>query len=563
MRHSASFLSIVRSAFAILTVIVLIAGPALSQTETAEEKTAAEKEAEAVRASLQAIVSILDAQAAKRETAKELREAIEKAETDVDKKDLGEKLKAVNGELSQFDDQVVSLATGVSQNELRPVNEKFELQQELEQLIRPFVWILKSATENARQIEHLKRTLLAATQQEKTAADAVARIRPMIDEAPKEGPVVERLQTILQDWEKRRIAAKDLATTADQQLQARLSERVNATDTASRAFSSFFSHRGRNLSFGVLAFAGVVLIMRLLRRIILMLIGAPRNRSFPVRLGALIYDVATAATAFGTTIAIFNRYNDWLLTGFMLLLFIAIGWFILKSLPNLFEQITLLLNLGAVQEGERVMFNGVPWKVTKLDLYTSLENPALKGGSFTVPVRELKGQHSRPMNEREKWFPSEEGDWVVLDNGLWAEVILQSPESVHLREEGGAVTHFTTQTFLEQNPKNVSSGFRSTIEFGIDYAHQSIAADEVPGIMREHVDREIRKIVDPDKLLGIYVTLFRAGSSSLDYEIEVDVAPGTGHLYEPIEHALARIAVECCSENRWTIPFPQLTLHQA
>ena len=487
MRHSASFLPIVRSAFAILTVIVLIAGPALSQTETAEEKTAAEKEAEAVRASLQAIVSILDAQAAKRQAAEELRAAIEKAETDVDKKDLGEKLKAVNDELSQFDDQVVSLATGVSQNELRPVNEKFELQQELEQLIRPFVWILKSATENARQIEHLKRTLLAATQQEKTAADAVARIRPMIDEAPKEGPVVERLQTILQDWEKRRIAAKDLATTADQQLQARLSERVNATDTASRAFSSFFSHRGRNLSFGVLAFAGVVLIMRLLRRIILMLIGAPRNRSFPVRLGALIYDVATAATAFGTTIAIFNRYNDWLLTGFMLLLFIAIGWFILKSLPNLFEQITLLLNLGAVQEGERVMFNGVPWKVTKLDLYTSLENPALKGGSFTVPVRELKGQHSRPMNAREKWFPSEEGDWVVLDNGLWAEVILQSPEAVHLREEGGAVTHFTTQTFLEQNPKNVSSGFRSTIEFGIDYAHQSIAADEVPGIMREHV----------------------------------------------------------------------------
>ena len=173
MRHSASFLPIVRSAFAILTVIVLIAGPALSQTETAEEKTAAEKEAEAVRASLQAIVSILDAQAAKRQAAEELRAAIEKAETDVDKKDLGEKLKAVNDELSQFDDQVVSLATGVSQNELRPVNEKFELQQELEQLIRPFVWILKSATENARQIEHLKRTLLAATQQEKTAADAV------------------------------------------------------------------------------------------------------------------------------------------------------------------------------------------------------------------------------------------------------------------------------------------------------------------------------------------------------------------------------------------------------
>ena len=563
MRHSVSLLPVVRSVFAALAIVILMAGPALSQTETSEEKTAEIKEAEAIRASLQAIVSILEAHSAKRQAAEELRTAIENAETDVDKKSLGEKLKAVNDELTQFDDQVISLATGVSQNDLRPVNETFDLQQELEQLIRPFVWILKSATENAREIEHLKRTLLAATQQERTAADAVERLRPMIDHAPKEGPVVERLQRILQDWENRRIAAKDLATTADQQLQARLSERVKASDTASRAFSSFFSDRGRNLSFGVLAFATVVLLMRLLRKIILRLIGSRRNRSFPIRLGALIYDIATAATAFGTTIAIFNHYNDWLLTGFMLLLFIAIGWFILKSLPSLFEQITLLLNLGAVQEGERVMFNGVPWKVTKLDLYTSLENPSLKGGSFTVPVRELKGQHSRPMDESEKWFPTDEGDWVVLDNGLWAEVILQSPEAVHLREEGGAITHFTTQMFLEQNPKNVSSGFRSTIEFGIDYAHQSIASDEVPDIMRKHIDREIRKIVDPDKLLGIYVALFRAGSSSLDYEIEVDVAEGAGHLYEPVEHALARIAVECCSENRWTIPFPQLTLHQA
>ena len=221
---------VIRTAAAILAIVMLTAAPAMAQTDTEQEKTAEQKEAEAIRASLQAIVSILEAQAAKRQAAEELRAAIENAETDVDKKDLGEKLKAVNDELSQFDDQVVSLATGVSQNDLRPVNETFNLQQELEQLIRPFVWILKSATENARQIEHLKRTLLAATQQEKTAADAVDRIRPMIEQAPQEGPVVERLQTILQDWEKRRIAAKDLATTADQQLQARLSERVKATD---------------------------------------------------------------------------------------------------------------------------------------------------------------------------------------------------------------------------------------------------------------------------------------------------------------------------------------------
>ncbi|MEO9873561.1 MAG: hypothetical protein ABJM26_17060 [Anderseniella sp.] len=562
MHHIASFRFAMASIVLAIAVFCFGISPALSQTNTESEQTVAQKEAEAVQASLQAIVSILNAQTAKREAAGQLREAIEKAETETDKKELEGKLKLVNEELTQLDEQVVSLATGISQTEGGNINEKLELQQEFEQLIRPFVWILKSATENAREIEHLKRQLLVAKNQEDLASNAIARVRPMIEQADKGGPVGERLQTILQDWEERRIAAKDLATTAEQQLQARRSERVTAGETASRAFSSFFSDRGRNFLFGALAFCAVIFAMRILRRVVLSLIGAPRNRKFPVRLGALVYDLATITTAFGTTVSIFNRYNDWLLTGFMLLLFIAIGWFILKSLPTMFEQVTLLLNLGAVQEGERVMFNGIPWRVTKLDLYTSLENPVLKGGFFTMPVRELKGLHSRPMDQNEEWFPTDEGDWVVLDNGFWAEVTLQSPESVQLREEGGAVSYLTTQAFLEQNPKNVSNGYRSTIEFGIDYSHQAQAADEVPRIMRAYVDREIRKIVDPEKVLGVFVTLFRAGSSSLDFEIEVDVAPGTGHLYEPVEHALARIAVECCTANDWNIPFPQLTIHQ-
>ena len=537
-------------------------GIAVAQTQTAEEQLAAEKEVEGIRASLNAIYSILDAQATKRKAAEDLRQAIEEAKTDVDKKELSEKLEAVNTELSRLDDQVVGLATGVSPADLVPADENFELQAELEQLVRPFVWILKAATENARQIEHLKRTLLAAIQQEKVATDAITRIRPMIEHAPKGGPVVDRLQTILQDWEERRVTAKDLATTAEQQLQERLSAKVNASDTASRAFTSFFNDRGRNLTYGVLAFAIVLFVMRMLRRLILSLIGTPRNRRFSVRLGALIYDIATVATAFGTTIAIFNHYNDWFLTGFMLLVFIAVGWFVLKSLPSLFEQITLLLNLGAVQEGERVVINGVPWQVVRLDLYSDLENPLLRGGSFTIPVRELKGNHSRPVDDREKWFPCKEGDWVVLDNGLWAEVELQSPEWVHLREEGGAISYFTTQTFLDQNPKNVSTGYRATVEFGIDYAHQPDAAAKIPNIMQDYVDRRIRETFNSDKVFATYVTLFRAGPSSLDYEIEVDVSSGMGHVYETIEHSIARFAIECCTENGWAIPFPQLTVHR-
>ena len=221
-----------------------------------------------------------------------------------------------------------------------------------------------------------------------------------------------------------------------------------------------------------------------------------------------------------------------------------------------------MLNLGAVQEGERLIINGVPWKVTKLDLYTTLENTALRGGSFTVPVRELRGYHSREIDENEEWFPTREGDWVVLENGFWAEVILQSPEVVHLREEGGAITYIPVERFIEQNPKNLSSGYRVTVEFGIDYSHQNDAADRIPALLKDYVELRLMDLVDIDRTHGVFVTLFRAGASSLDYEIEVDVGPNLGHLYEPIGHALARYAVECCTKNGWLIPFPQLAIHK-
>ena len=69
-----------KSLCAALIVLCLFAGAAVAQTQSAEQKTAEE---DAVRSSLEAISSILDAQKAKRAAAKSLRRAIEKAETEL------------------------------------------------------------------------------------------------------------------------------------------------------------------------------------------------------------------------------------------------------------------------------------------------------------------------------------------------------------------------------------------------------------------------------------------------------------------------------------------------
>ena len=68
--------------------------------------------------------------------------------------------------------------------------------------------------------------------------------------------------------------------------------------------------------------------------------------------------------------------NDWLLLGVFGIMLLALGWVGIKMLPGAIEQVTLLLNLGAVQEDERVLIEGVPYRVRKLDFYTDFENPS-------------------------------------------------------------------------------------------------------------------------------------------------------------------------------------------
>jgi hypothetical protein len=77
------------------------------------------------------------------------------------------------------------------------------------------------------------------------------------------------------------------------------------------------------------------------------------------------------------------------------------------------REVTLLLNLGAVREGERVMYNGIPWLVRSLNFYTRLVNPELEGGDIRLPLRDFHDLRSRSFDANEPWFPTRLNDWVI------------------------------------------------------------------------------------------------------------------------------------------------------
>ncbi len=532
---------------------------------SAHAQTDTENAAEdAARAAVDALRSLIRSQAEKRTRVDELKKSI-KGATEEEKKTLEANLKQLRGELEQLQVQFDALATGGASSKFNLSDQtKINLQKELEQLIQPLVVMLKMATEESRQIELLRHSRFIAETQLETAEEAVASLEALA-KGTGETELDERLKALLVRWRARQGDAGDYITSIDRQLETRLNGRETAVGRAGQAFTGFIRDRGFNFLFGTGVFALVFVVMQFARRLVGKHIPhrISGGRSFRGRLFGLFYQVSTIIIAVGSMLYVFNVRNDWLLMTLSIIFLLAAGWVMIKMLPNLIEQMALLLNLGAVQESERVVFNGVPWLVTDLSYYTTLENPLLSAGTVTLPVRELIGLHSRPLALDEDWFPSKEGEWVKLSDDHVGEVVFQSPEMVQIRLFGGAVITYTTESFLTLNPINLSRDFRVEVEFGIDYSHQAIATTDVPRIMMETAHQGLLSLVPEGDLVAVNVDFLRTGASSLDYELEADIKGASAHLCEDIERRLAALVVEVCNQNDWIIPFPQLTVHKA
>jgi hypothetical protein len=330
-------------------------------------------------------------------------------------------------------------------------------------------------------------------------------------------------------------------------------------------FSNFFRNRGLNLLLALMtAAAGFVLTRRIyssLRRY------SPVHRSGKSSLTSRISDILAMAFAIVVSVlgilTIFYVRGDWLLLTLVVVLLIGAVWAGKQSLPPYIEQIRMLLNLGSVREGERVVYMGLPWKVQSIGFFTVLSNPNLEGGEIRIPIRSLMTMISRDADDKEPWFPTEVDHWVILNDGTYGKVVTQSPEQVVVLLLGGSLKTYQTTDFLSRSPENLSFGFRVACIFGIDYTHQSEATTSVPEIMLRALTNVLMGDYGREKIRSIKVEFLKAESSSLDYQINVDVDGEMASRYQFLARQVQKVCVDASNANGWIIPFTQITVHQA
>jgi len=480
--------------------------------------------------------------------------------------ELNDQLNTLNKEISDLRKTFEHLAIGgVDLSTFEEQPQEFDWQKDVILITQPLLDMLKSLTEKPRKIEQLNNVIEQNKAQKAIIEKALAALEAnLAKEQPKD--VRTSLQEIQTRWQQRLSENQRETELAEIQLATLRGQDISWFETASKSIQDFFSGRGLTLAIAVIA----SLIAWQFTRLLLWLIKRSQQvkresslRTIPYRVASYGFSLLTTLLIISTVIIVFYIRGDILMLALSLLVLAAIVLSMRNFLPRYVAEARLMLNMGAVREGERIVYNGLPWEVCTINIFSILRNPELEG-ILRLPISSLRDMSSRP-SKGESWFPTRKGDFVLLPDSVLAEVVRQTPETVHLLTKGGMHHDLPASDFFNMGVLNLSRGksFMVTTVFGIDYEHQAIALSQVPKAFRRALHDTLRREGLDEHLNEVVVDLKAAGASSLDYLILLNVKSSAAPLYFKLERLLQQACIQVCNQHGWGIPFPQVTVHQA
>lgn len=542
----------------IALAVALFCGHVVGETQTelpVEESSSGQSTLQSLEA-LRRALAIKETEVAALQ--EELAAAADESQRDEVRRRLQEARTAIEEQRQQFD----GFALDIDLSPFSPQKEtKFDWQEQVGKLLEPILAEFENATAESRVIGQLRSQLEDVRKRRDLAGKAVSNLEALLVQ-PASPELKAHLQKRLASWASIREQAENEFSALDIQLQSRLAARKPALDQATEFAKNFFKTRGLNLLLGIVAFFAVFFGFRFGEYVVRKLRHKASEKDFSSRLTALVFHVSSVLGGLVAMMLVFNLAGDWFLLGIIIIFLFGVGWASINTLPQQVETIKLMLNIGAVREGELILYEGTAYCVDALGFSAKLKNPRLDGGTRLLPVKYLVGMTSRPIGEKESWFPCEKGGWVELSDGRTGQVVSQTPCTVELLTPGGERVLYQTASFLALNPKDLSSNFRVTSTFGVDYRHQAVATTEIPVRMREKLQAELPKVLGIENIIDIKVFFSCANASSLDYTIMADLKGAAAPQAVFVPGAIQQILVDACNENGWTIPFTQVTVHK-
>lgn len=438
----------------------------------------------------------------------------------------------------------------------------FDWREELQSVFEPILLELRRLTERPRKLERLRGEQAYYQERVEAAAAALNNVSRNREIAPTP-QLREAFAALEQRWQRRHQEMSNRLSLVEFELQQTLAPAASQQDPMDR-LQALVSGRVLNLFIAVLVMVVVYLAMRMLARLYdrHVMRRSQHRGIFAARVGNLLFYLFTSILVLLSGMSVFYIRGDWLLLGLVLIVLAGAALAAQRSLPRFLMEARLMLNLGPVREGERLIFNGLPWRVKSLGMYATLENPLLQGGVQVLPLRILVDYQSRRFDPAEPWFPSRTGDWVLLDDGSFGKVVGQTPERVQLLALN-AVKTYAAGDFLGQMPRNLSEGFMLIVNFRLDYRHQAAITSTIREAMQAEVAAGLAASEFAAHVRQFSVEFAKASESSLDLALIGVFGGEVADRYFSLQRLLQSLAVDVCNRHGWAIPFNQLTVHMA
>ncbi|MCP4109855.1 MAG: mechanosensitive ion channel [Desulfobacteraceae bacterium] len=490
---------------------------------------------------------------------------LEKAKFDEEKKSISRYIEELNDRLQKTKNDFSIITTGIDYSTFfKKKGKEVSWKKELKEIFSPIIIELKETTERPRKMEKLRSQMLYYEKrlpQIKKASEDIDRLLEKVTDKK----VIDRLDMWKKYWNQMEKEFTTQKEAAQHQFFEEERGRKSVLTSFRVFFDSFVRHRGKNLFFAFLAFFAIYILFRLLQRIIWKI--SPIHRSpkymFWANLVDVMFYVLTFLAATGALLAVLFTSGDWLILAIVMLLVLGIIWGARNTLPQFYDQIKLLLGFGTVRHGEKIIIDGISYKVEMMGVYTYLTNPLLTGGTIRLPLKDLVEMRSRPYDEKEAWFPCEEGDWVLVNGTAWRQVNLQTPEVIKL-------TYYEmhdimpTKTFLNHDIRNLSvTPFWTGFSFEIAYKHRYEAMDEICRKLTEMTEEEVKKESWAEFVISPWIDFENFGDSSLILTYWIQMKKEAGSKYSSIRRTLRKIALKAANKYNWEIiKFEHISLHQ-
>lgn len=398
---------------------------------------------------------------------------IKKEDDDARKKELEDSLKRANTQLKDYTDLFEKISLGgidttrfdtPAKQAIQQVDD-YNWQKELIQIAQPVFTEMKKITDAPR-----KRDLLRLEQKE--IDERLSQLRKglqtleqiQITELPENAQ--KNLKEIQDNWQN---LFKELER--EHKLAAiKLDELTVKEDFTTRLTKGAWGFaKGRGLLL-IITIAVISLLLYGFNRLLVLLESREKNKiSIRWRIFMLLYQIITTLIVVIITLAILYSSGDMVLFGVAILIILAFLVTSRNSIPKYFIKTRIFLNMGQAREGERVIYNDLPWKISRINLYsTYLVNPLLENGTIRLTIDHLNTMISRPVKMDETWFPTVVNDVVLLPNGTAYKVMRQTPEYVYLTAAGTELI-YPSKDFMKDKIINITYGYNTSTELAVCY----------------------------------------------------------------------------------------------